>query len=69
MNTILVVSQLKQLILKTTSLGHSKMCFTIFAKTKLMELLKNTSRLQFNKKQQNRLNVKQLRQQKADLIL
>jgi len=57
-NTTLVVSQLKQLIIKTTSLGNFKMCFTIFAVSKLTEiLLINMFRFQFNKFQQNRLNV------------
>jgi len=40
-----VLSQLKQLTIKTYNLGNSKMCFTIFAASLL--ILKNLSRLQF----------------------
>ena len=51
-NTIaspVVLSQLKQLTIKTYNLGNSKMCFTIFAASLLTEILKNLSRSQFNK--------------------
>ena len=48
-----VVSQLKHLALKTTSLGISKMWSTSFKLSKLTEILGHLSKFQFIKNQQN----------------